>query len=127
MLNFNSVLIGSDNPERLADFYRRIIGPAAMEDGGYFGFQVGAGFLTLGPHDKVHGRNAAPERILINFETKDVKGEFERIKGLGAEVIAEPYQMGADDDQYQGSIATFADPDGNYFQLMTPMDPNAQP
>jgi predicted enzyme related to lactoylglutathione lyase len=30
-------------------------------------------------------------------------------------VIAEPYAIG------EGWIATLADPDGNYFQLMTPM------
>ena len=33
-----------------------------------------------------------------------------------AKVIQEPYEMGG------GMIATFADPDGNYFQLMTPWD-----
>jgi len=67
----------------------------------------------------------AAEDALADWEVVDA---FMAAAGrLGAEVIAEPYQMGADDDQFQGSIATFADPDGNYFQLMTPMDPNAQP
>ena len=37
------------------------------------------------------------------------------IKALGAKVIRAPYQMG------EGWIATLADPDGNFFQLMTPM------
>ena len=47
-----------------------------------------------------------------------LKEEFDRIKKLGAEVISEPYKMG------EGNfwIATLADPDGNYFQLMTPWD-----
>ena len=44
-----------------------------------------------------------------------MQDEFERIKGVGAAVIAAPYQIG------EGWIATLADPDGNYFQLMTPM------
>ncbi len=52
---------------------------------------------------------------MINFETAQVQQEFERIKALGGKVIREPYQMG------QGWIATLADPDGNYFQLVTPM------
>ena len=56
---------------------------------------------------------------MFNFETDDVKKEFERIKEIGAHVIKEPYSMDENDDQSQ--IATFADPDGNYFQLMTPM------
>jgi predicted enzyme related to lactoylglutathione lyase len=46
-----------------------------------------------------------------------VENEFERIKDTGATVIKEPYEMGG------GMIATFADPDGNYFQLMTPWEP----
>jgi hypothetical protein len=33
-------------------------------------------------------------------------------------VIAEPYHMGDDQDFL---IATLADPDGNYFQLVSPM------
>lgn len=57
-----------------------------------------------------------PGRVMFNLETKEVKKEFERIKDLGAKVIAEPYEM-------QGAwIATFADPDGNYFQLMSPWE-----
>jgi hypothetical protein len=36
-------------------------------------------------------------------------------------VIAEPYQMGGESDELTASIATFADPDDNYFQLLSPM------
>ena len=58
---------------------------------------------------------------MLNFETADVKGEFERIKGLGAEVVAEPYEPGGG-----GMLmCTFADPDGNYFQLSTPWNPES--
>ena len=48
-----------------------------------------------------------------------MKAEFERIKGLGTKVVAEPYRM---DENQEGLIATFADPDGNYFQLMSPWE-----
>lgn len=122
MLNFNSILLFSADPGKLADFYKGVVGAdPVMESEGYRGFQVGSGFLTIGPHDHVRGTNPNPERILLNFETPDVKGEFDRIKGLGAAVIAAPYQMNEASD---GWIATFADPDGNYFQLMTPFDPS---
>ena len=43
------------------------------------------------------------------------KAEFDRIKALGAAVIQAPQDMG------DGVLATLADPDGNYFQLVTPM------
>jgi len=52
---------------------------------------------------------------MFNFETPQVKEEFERIKALGSAVIKEPYEMGG------AWIATLADPDGNIFQLVSPM------
>lgn len=120
MLNLNSLIVFSEDPKKLADFYQKILEKDPdMTDGDYIGFTTGKAFLSFGPHEKVKGKSANPERIMLNFETTDVKGEFERIKGLGAEVIAEPYQMGED---WDGWIATFADPDGNYFQLMSPWE-----
>ncbi len=120
MLNFNSILLSSEKPKDMVDFYRQVFDKKPdMEEHGYTGFMVGSCFLTIAAHDKVHGKNSNPERVIFNFESKDVKGEFERIKGLGAEVIAEPYQM----DGMEGWIATFADPDGNYFQLLPPWEP----
>lgn len=116
-LNFNSVLLSSEDHKTLVEFYGKVFDKKPeMEDDTYAGFLVGSGFLSIGGHDKVKGKNKNPERLLLNFESEDVKGEFERIKEIeGAKVIAEPYQPG------EGFwIATFADPDGNYFQLMTP-------
>ena len=120
MLNFNSTLLFSENPKKLADFYQKVFqkGPE-MAEHDYYGFSVGKGFFTIGPHSKIHGKNPQPERVLFNFETNDVKEEFERIKKLGADVIAKPYNP---DEAHNMWIATFADPDGNYFQLMTPWE-----
>lgn len=119
MLNFNSILLSSENPKKLTDFYKKVFEKKPdMDEDKYSGFLVGSCFFSIGPHDKVHGKNSNPERVLFNFETKDVKKEFERIKGLGGKVVAKPYQM----EGWDGWIATFADPDGNYFQLMTPWE-----
>jgi len=120
MLDFNSILVFSKDPKKLADFYKRVFQKDPdWSEGGYNGFMVGKGFIIVGPHDKIQGRNANPERMMFNFETKDVKGEFERIKKLGAAVVAEPYHPSEDPKMM---IATFADPDNNYFQLVTPME-----
>jgi predicted enzyme related to lactoylglutathione lyase len=121
-MDFNSILIGSEDPERLVEYYTRLFGTPAMSDGGYTGWQLGVGWITVGPHTEVKGRNAHPGRIIWNIETKDVAGEFQRFKDAGAIVIAEPY--GFDGDETGAAIATFADPDDNYFQLMSPMDPS---
>ena len=64
----------------------------------------------IGPHSEVKGQNEMPGRIMINFETPDVKGEFDRLKALGATVEHEPYQPGPVDGEMW--LATLADPDG---------------
>jgi predicted enzyme related to lactoylglutathione lyase len=119
-MDFNSILIGSEDPGRLVDYYTRLFGEPAMSEGGYTGWQIGSGWVTIGPHDQVHGRNVAPGRIIWNIETADVQAEFDRMKAAGAIVVREPYGF---DEAPGSSIATLADPDDNYFQLMSPMGP----
>jgi predicted enzyme related to lactoylglutathione lyase len=118
MLNLNSVMIGTTQPQKLAEFYEKILGkPAEMVDqeNGFWGWQAGSTYISVLSHSEMGGRAKDPGRVIINFETPQVKEEFERIKAIGATVIREPYEMGG------GWIATLADPDGNYFQLVTPM------
>jgi predicted enzyme related to lactoylglutathione lyase len=118
MLNLNSVMIGTKQPAALAAFYEKVIGkPAEMVDqeNGFWGWQVGSAYLSVLEHSEMGGQARDPGRIMFNFETSQVKEEFERMKAGGATVIREPYEMGG------GWIATLADPDGNYFQLVTPM------
>ena len=123
-MNFNSILIGSEDPQRLADFYTKLFGEPAWNQGGYIGWLIGSGAITVGPHDQVSGKNPNPGRIIWNIESADVKGDFEHFKAAGATVIKDPYEPGESDDD-DGLIATFADPDDNYFQLMSPMQPDA--
>jgi len=119
MLNLNSLLLFTETPKKLVDFYRKVLAlEPKWEEEGISGFEVGACALLIGLHSEVHGPSKNPQRIIFNFETSDVKGEFERMKGLGAKVIAEPYSMG---DEPDFLIATLADPDGNYFQVVSPM------
>lgn len=117
-MRFSGILIGSDDPARLVEYYTRVLGEPGFDEGGYTGWMFGDAYVTIGAHDKVTGRNPQPGRLIWNLESDDVKADFERFKAAGATVIAEPYGM----DGEQGSIATFADPDDNYFQLMTPME-----
>ncbi|MGH7721221.1 MAG: VOC family protein [Candidatus Dormibacteria bacterium] len=121
MLKLSNVMIGSDDPPRLVDFYTNVLGQPSMTEGGFTGWSLGGCFFSIGEHSEVRGQNAAPGRIIFFFDTPDVKGEFERVKGLGATVVKEPYEMG---DHFW--LATIADPDGNYFQLATPYEVPAQ-
>jgi predicted enzyme related to lactoylglutathione lyase len=111
-------MIGTKQLKNLAGFYEKVIGkPADMADSeqGFFGWKIGNAFISVLDHSEMGGKTKDPGRVMFIFETPQVKEEFERIKALGAAVIREPYEM------ENGLIATLADPDGNYFQLMTPM------
>ena len=118
-MKISGVLIGSENPERLKEYYTKLFGKPTWEDNTYFGWQFGEGGVTFGPHDQVKGKNREPGRIIWNLETPDVKGEFAKLKAAGATVVKEPYDPGEDSGT---TITTFSDPDNNYFQLMSPMD-----
>ena len=117
-MNLNGILIGSEDPKRLVEYYTKLFGAPGWEGGDYIGWQIGTGSVTVGPHDHVKGRNAHPGRVIWNIETTDVKGEFERFRDAGATVVQEPYSPVEAPEMF---IATFADPDDNYFQLVTPM------
>jgi predicted enzyme related to lactoylglutathione lyase len=125
-LNLNNIMLGSEDSKKLADFYTKVLGSPnpdwSDEAGGWFGFQAGDGSLAIGPHSEVKGKSQQPGRIMLNFSTPDVKAEFERIKALGADVVAEPYEPGGASGML---LCTFADPDGNYFQLATPWNPES--
>ena len=118
-MNFNSILVGSDDPQRLVDYYTSLFGEPGFSEGGYTGWQIGSGYVTVGPHSEVHGKNGEPGRLLWNIESSDVRTDFARMRDAGAIVVAEPYTM--DGAPVDAAIATLADPDGNYFQLMSPM------
>lgn len=117
-MDLNSILIGSADPQRMADYYTKLFGEPVWNGGGYTGWQIGTGSVTVGPHDKVKGSNAEPGRLIWNIQSSDVKADFERLKAAGATVVREPYQPGQAQDAW---VATFADPDGNYFQILSPM------
>lgn len=117
MLNLNSIMIGTMQPKVLADFYEKVFGKLPdMKDGEWSGWLVGKTFFSVGEHSEMTGTTKDAGRVMFNFETEEVKKEFERIKEVGAKVVKEPYEMGG------MWIATLADPDGNYFQLMSPWE-----
>jgi predicted enzyme related to lactoylglutathione lyase len=120
MLNLNSLTIGSTRLKVLTDFYQDVlqIEPTMQDDNGT-GWMVGSVFFGILNHSEMEGKTKDPGRVMFNLETPEVKEEFDRIKAIeGAEVIKEPYQM----EGMTMWIATLADPDGNYFQLMSPWE-----
>ncbi len=119
MLKMSNIMLGSEDAKSLSNFYSTIFGPPDSSDDSFIGWQLGGVGLSIGPHSEVKGRNESPGRILLNLETADFQQEFDRIKALGVTVVQEPYRPGGEDMDFW--MATFEDPDGNYFQIASPM------
>jgi len=118
-MKLRSVMLGSQKPKALGEFYTKVLGKPSWQDGEWYGFVSGDGNLLVGPHSEVKGNNTSPGRIMFTFDSDDVKTDFKKIESVGAKVIAKPYQPSKQDNS-DAWLATFADPDGNYFQLATP-------
>jgi predicted enzyme related to lactoylglutathione lyase len=113
-------MISTGDADALKKFYSEVFGKPADEMEGWL---VGNTYLGVLQHSEVKGKSSEGPRIMFNIETDDVQGEFDRISKIeGVEVVKAPYQM--PDSGWDGWISTLADPDGNYFQLMTPWEPN---
>ena len=116
-----AIHLGTDQPEKLAVFYRQVLNiEPAWSSQGVTGFVVGDAILEITAHDQVNGRNQMPARLFFDLMVDDARTEFARIKALGATVIQEPYDYADEDTGF--TVATFADPDGNYFQVASQLD-----
>lgn len=120
ILGLEAVLLFSQNPRKLADFYREKVGlkqTMEMEIGekeeGFSFDMKGSANLYILHHSKVKGNNSQPERFMFNLEVDDIEKEVKRLKDAGVKLIADIYHV----EEY-GMIATFEDVDGNYFQFV---------
>jgi len=119
--NLESLTLFTQNAKKLAGFYRDKVGlkikfEAVMgeNDEEMYEMSVGkkSGFYIV-DHSKVKGKNKQPERILFNLEVDNIKKEVTRLKKAKVKLVTNTYHI-----EGYGYIATFADIDGNYFQLV---------
>jgi len=118
---FESLLIGSQNAKKLADFYKEKVGleiglEAEMgeENEELYELKLGKGpNVYIMDHSKVKGKNKNPERIIFNIEVDEIKKEVARLKKAKIKQIQDVYHI-----EGYGWISTFEDLDGNYFQLV---------
>lgn len=119
--NLESLTLFTENAKKLAGFYKDKVGlkikfEAVMgeNDEEYYELNVGrkSGFGII-DHSKVKGKNKQPERIIFNLEVDNIKKEVARLKKAKVKLVADIYHV-----EGYGYIATFADIDNNYFQLV---------
>ncbi len=122
-----SILVGSKNAQKLADFYEKKVGlkltsEFEMGENNEKGFEFaikGRTGLYIMDHSKVKGENKNPAQIMINFEVDDIEKEVARLKRAKVKVKQDTYHL-----EGYGYIATFVDPDGNFFQFVQVKAPN---
>ena len=105
--------VTSENPARLATFYRDIIGLAPNPQIGEWAFDAGGTPLLVDGHSETKGGAKEPQRMLVNLFVDDLAAEQKRLEGLGVKFIRT-----AGKEEWGGVISTFLDPDGNYCQLI---------
>ena len=119
----DGITLFSQNASKLAKFYTEtvglkstgefVMGEGKKESSVYmFEFSKTSDFAII-DHSKVKGKNKNPERYIINFEVDDIKKEVARLKRKKVKGVAETYHV-----EGYGWIATFADPEGNFFQMV---------
>lgn len=116
-----SVMLFSENAGKLAKFYKEKVGlkPTGEFEMGEKGEEVymyewkGRSGFGIFDHSKVKGKNKTPQRFLFNLEVDEIKKEVAKLKRNKVKVVKDTYHI-----EGYGWVATFADLDGNYFQLV---------
>lgn len=118
-----TILIWSENFKQLADWYKDVFNLTINEElnhpqdtGILFDFPGGAPWLWIGQHDKIHGKNQEPLRIMFNISVDSVSKAYEYLLSKGVTFIATPFKAPTMDKWF----ATFSDPDGNTVQIIGP-------
>jgi predicted enzyme related to lactoylglutathione lyase len=114
-----SILIGSENATKLAEFYKEKVGlkqtfDAVMEeDQNVYVFSLDGVDLVIMDHSDVKRKSKDPSRVMLNLEVDNIEEDFDKLKQSGVKIVAPIYHI----EDY-GHVATFEDLDGNYFQLV---------
>ncbi len=116
----DSIMLNSGDAKMLAEFYEKKVGlekgeEFEMGDKGesYFSFNVKPVGFGIADHSQVKGKTKEGKRILLNFEVDDIDEEVKKLMNNDVKVVQGKYHI-----EGYGWIATFEDPDGNYFQLV---------
>jgi predicted enzyme related to lactoylglutathione lyase len=112
-INAFNVNVNSAAAEKLIAFYADVVGLPRRPEIGPGAFMAGvAGFLVDG-HSATQGPAREPERVLLTFSVDDAGAEQARLEAAGVKFIRP-----ATREPWRGLVATFADLDGNYCQLV---------
>jgi catechol 2,3-dioxygenase-like lactoylglutathione lyase family enzyme len=104
-----SILLGSTRAKELREWYLDVLAPDHTGDGPIV---LGDLMLVIDQRDDIAAANPEPARSILNFHVDDFATYETQLDAAGVEWIARA------DDRPSGRFATFADPDGNYLQII---------
>jgi predicted enzyme related to lactoylglutathione lyase len=119
-MKMSGVMVNSEDSNKLAEFYTKVLGEPAWQQGDMYGYGTMEHSFMVMSHSEVKGATKEPQRHMVAFVCDDIKSDFERIKSYGAGVVAEPYSPNP--SRPDMTLATLNDPDGNYIQLSSPWE-----
>ncbi|HEY0808040.1 MAG TPA: VOC family protein [Pseudonocardiaceae bacterium] len=112
---FGGLVVGSTDPGRLSAWYRVAFAPDT-EPGDILGravIVVGGSRLVFDKRSDISAKTTEPGRVQINLFVTDIKAVEEHLNTLDVEWVRPVETITG-----FGSIGTFADPDGNYVQVL---------
>jgi predicted enzyme related to lactoylglutathione lyase len=112
----SAVLIVSKNPERLANFYKDVIGlPIEVEQHGetdkHYGCELGDLHFAIHPINNFEGAGEGTGTIKLAFSVFDINSFVDKVKSKGHELAYDPKDMGF------AKMTALTDPDGNYVEF----------
>jgi catechol 2,3-dioxygenase-like lactoylglutathione lyase family enzyme len=103
-----SILLGTTRPAELRAWYIKALAPGFTGEGA---IDLGGFLLVIDGRDDVGTKNDEPGRTIINFHVDDFDAAQAQLNAAGAQWISIA-------DRAKGRFGTFADPDGNYLQII---------
>lgn len=113
-----SIVLGSTQPEKLREWYLKVLAPKQVGDGpasaqGDDGpIHLDGFILVIEGRDDIDAHNPQPGRILVNFHVDDFDAAEAQLQAAGVEWSL-PVA-----DRPAARFGTFADPDGNLLQII---------
>jgi len=104
-----SILLGTTRRAELRDWYRKAMAPNHEGEGP---IDLGGFLLVIEQRDDVSEKNNEPGRHILNFHVDDFDAVEAQLQAAGVEWTV-PVE-----DRGSGRFGTFADPDGNYLQII---------
>ncbi|MGZ3726709.1 MAG: VOC family protein [Pseudobdellovibrio sp.] len=112
----SAVLLVSKDPERLANFYKNIVGlPLEDEQHGntekHYGCELGDLHFAIHPVKNFEGTSHGTGSVKLAFTVFDMKAFVEKVKSHGLQLAYEPTDRGF------AKMTALTDPDGNYIEF----------